>query len=574
MNPDKKKNISSVLYIIARGVAVVSGIFAMVLVILLVANYLQTQAVDPLNSKALTHLMERLQENPADNELKEQIRALDLLARKAYFTHHWQMRNGNILLFCCGLLLVGSLKYMSSLKRELPDLAEKADPDNSLMHNILARKYIIYGGLAVFIAALSFGIMSEKSAKSIEFGTESNPEPTPTLAAVDLSAFKSIRKNWPGLRGPEGKGIAYEANPIIKWDAITGENILWKMPLPLPGFNSPIVQSGKVFLSGGDRNSKEVYCFEAASGKMLWKGELNDVAGSPADMAAPSGDTGYAAASMAADSMRVFAIFATGDIACWDLNGTRLWAKNIGKPDNHYGHSSSLITYQGLLFVQFDQNSGGHLIALQAADGQQVYDISRDTGISWASPILVNTGARAELILNSNPAVISYEPATGRELWRVDCMTGEVAPSLAYADGRVYAVNDYASLVCLKIGNPAERVWEFEDDLSEVSSPVATESFLIVPTSWGTVSCFNSKTGERYWSHDFEEGFYSSPIIAGELVFLADMPGTFYVFKAAEEFELISTCKMGERILATPAFMYGRIYIRGDKHLFCIGNKE
>ena len=575
MNPEEKKNKTRIWYTIARRIAAVSAVFMVILIILLVANYIQTHTVDPLNSKALNTLMTRLQETPNDIELKEQIRSIDLLARKAYFTHHWQIRTGNIMLFCFGLILVISLKYMSSLKHRLPDLSESPDGDNAWENKFLARKYVMYGGLVVFVLAIILGIMSEKAARSVDFtGGEITAHTGEAAPAADLSALIDIRKNWPSFRGPEGRGIAYQEDPVTQWNGVSGENIIWKIPIPLPGFNSPVIWENKVFLSGGDRDNKEVYCIDAMTGEILWKGEANDVEGSPDDMPAPSGDTGYAAATMATDGVHVFAIFATGDLACWDMDGKRVWAKNIGKPDNHYGHSSSLITYKNLLLVQFDQNSGGHLIALKSASGELVYDKARDVQISWASPILVNTGTRAEIILNSNPSVVSYDPMTGAELWRAECMMGEVAPSPAYADGMVFAVNDYARLAGIKIGSPAEIIWEFDDDLSEVSSPVATDKFLIVPTSWGTVSCFNSKTGERYWYHDFDDGFYSSPVIAGDLVYLADMLGNFLIFKAAEEFELVSTCEMGERVVATPAFMHNRIYIRGINHLFCIGNEQ
>ena len=154
-----------------------------------------------------------------------------------------------------------------------------------------------------------------------------------------------------------------------------------------------------------------------------------------------------------------------------------------------------MITYRDVLLIQYDQNIGGHLIALKTDSGDLVYDQTRDIEISWASPILVNTGNRDEIILNSSPDVVSHNPLTGEELWRIDCMSGEVAPSLAYADGIVYAVNEYAKLAAIKLNGTPGILWESEDDLAEVSSPVATKDFLIVATSYGTISCYDSKTG-------------------------------------------------------------------------------
>ena len=150
-------------------------------------------------------------------------------------------------------------------------------------------------------------------------------------------------------------------------------------------------------------------------------------------------------------------------------------------------------------------------------------------------------------------------------------MMGEIAPSPAYADGMVFAVNDYARLVGIKIGDTPEIVWEYIDDLSEVSSPLATKDYLIMAASYGAVSCFENRTGERLWIEDFSEGFYSSPILVGENVYLMDMSGAMLVFKADRTYQLISRNELGEFAMTIPAFKNDRIYIRGEEHLFCIG---
>jgi outer membrane protein assembly factor BamB len=596
------------LYNIVKRVAIAAVIFALILSVLLIANYIQTKSIDPLNSKAISQLMAKLRENPDDTALKEQIRALDLLARRAYFTNQWQIRTGSILLFVSVLVFLIALKYMSSLKTRLPDLSESPGPDDTWENKLLSRKYIIFSGLGLFLLAFVLGILSENEMK--HFGLE---EAAGKMSAGDFPGIDEIRKNWPGFRGPEGNGIAYQTDVPIEWDGKSNKNICWKVPVPLPGYNSPILWGDKVFLSGADRKTQAVYCIDAGTGKIAWQVELNDIPGSPAKRPKTTEDTGYAAPTMTTDGQRVFAIFATGDIACLDFAGKRIWAKNLGMPENHYGHASSLIIYQDLLLVQYDQKTGGHLLALKTETGMLIYDKPRDVDISWASPIVVNTGARVEIILSSNPFVISYDPRTGQELWRVKCMSGEVAPSPAYADGMVYVVNEYARLAAIKLvsyqtsnivtqnarraiksftgvqgavlqksplaagGNESTApyiAWEFEDDLSEVASPLASKDFVIMAASFGAVSCFNSKTGERYWVQDFDRGFYSSPILVGDKVYLMDMNGVMVIFKADKEFQLIGTCELGEKAVTIPAFSQGRIYVRGEKNLFCIGKEK
>lgn len=570
MNSQKEehtsKNSSLMWYGIAKKIVIFAAVSAGILSVLMIANYLQTKSNDPLNSQVITQLISKLQDNPEDSVLKEQIRALDLLARKAYFTYQWQIRTGGYLLFAFVLLLLLAFKFLSSLQPRLPNLDEGLRSEEGWENKLLSRKYILFGGLGVFMLALILGIVSQSELKNIGLVKRGGSQ------ASDFASIEEMKKNWPGFRGPEGNGVAVDADYPTDWDGSSGENILWKTPISHPGYNSPIIWGKKIFLSGADRDTQVVYCFDADSGDLLWQTELNDIPGSPERRPSVGDDTGFAAPTMTTDGERVFALFATGDIACLDLEGKRIWAKNLGVPDNHYGHSSSLITYQDLLIVPFDQNTGGRLLALRARSGDVVYDQLRDVEISWASPILVDTGDRIELILNSNPFVMSHDPRTGEELWRVKCMLGEVAPSPVYADGMVFAVNDYARLVGIKLQGTPEVVWEYIDDLSEVASPLATKEFVFLAASFGTISCFDSKSGERYWFHDFDEGFYSSPILVGDKVYCMDMSGVLYIFKAQKEFELISRNELGEWAMTIPAFMHNRIYIRGKKHLFCIGN--
>lgn len=552
---------------IAKRIAIVTAVLAGILSVLMIANYIQTKSVDPLNSQAISQLMTRLQENPNDTALKEQIRALDLLARRAYFTHQWQIRTGSYLLFSVVLVLLLSLKYMSSLQPRLPDLSKSSEPDETWENKLLSRRYIIFGGLGLFILAFVLGILSQTDLKNIGIAKAGRSQGVAAFPSID-----EIRDNWPGFRGPEGIGIAYHTDVPIEWNGPSGQNIIWKTPIPHPGYNSPIVWGNRIFLSGADRGTQVVYCIDADSGEILWQAELNDIPGSPEQRPRVTEDTGYAAPTMTTDGQRIFVLFATADIACLDFEGNRIWVKNLETPDNHYGLASSLITHQNLLLVQFDQNAGGRLLALRTQSGDLVYDQPRDVEISWASPILVNTGDREELILNSNPLVMSHDPQTGQELWRVKCMQGEIAPSPAYADGMVYVVNEYARLAAIQLGETPEVAWEYIDDLSEVASPLAANDLVIMAASFGAVTCLDGKTGERYWLHDFDEGFYSSPILVGDNVYLMDMSGVLYVFKAAKEFQLISRNELGENAMSIPAFMHDRIYIRGEKNLFCIGD--
>jgi outer membrane protein assembly factor BamB len=155
----------------------------------------------------------------------------------------------------------------------------------------------------------------------------------------------------------------------------------------------------------------------------------------------------------------------------------------------------------------------------------------------------------------------------------VECLGGEVAPSAAYADGIVFVAVDHVTASAIDVSNHGSEpkiLWEWDEALPDAASLLANEDYLILPTGFGVVSCLDAKTGERCWEHEFDVGFYSSPILVNDRVYIIDLDGTMKVFKMDDEFELIASSEIGEDAYATPAFVGDRIYMRALTHLFCI----
>ena len=266
------------------------------------------------------------------------------------------------------------------------------------------------------------------------------------------------------------------------------------------------------------------------------------------------------------------AVFATGELVCLNMEGERIWARHLGVPRNHYGHASSLMSHEDLLFVQLDQEVDSKLLAFDLASGDPVWEVKRGA-ISWSSPILVDNLGRMELILTNSRAVDSYDPMTGSLLWRVECLEGEVGSSAAYADGIVFVSGEGAAGSAIDIGRHGAEpriLWQWDEALPDAASPLAKDGYLIVPTGFGVVSCLEAKTGRVLWEKDFDRGFWSSPIAVDDRVYLIDRSGSMQVFKLDDEFELLAESKLGEGAYATPAFVGDRIYIRGLTHLFGI----
>jgi len=582
-----------------ESIFVVSGIFSFIICVLLIANYFQINRADPVNTKVLNALIERLEQDESDQALREEIREFDLLARKAYFTNQWQIRFGGYLLLA-GVLVCVLAALMIDAKKTKVKVIELPVKNMYVLNQKNARKWLSVGGLMLAVTAMVFAFITHKNMADPVFReTIASPEgntflvpdsvqlsnqATDTIQSIvsDTAKTDTVKKlvfntldyptaamknNFPTFRGAGGIGQSFKKNAPVSWDGTSGQNIKWKTAVPLPGMNSPIVWGNHVFLTGANDTKQEVYCFNKNSGKIIWKANVPKSTQSPK----VSDDTGHAAASAATDGENVYAIFSNGDIAAIDHAGNMIWSGNLGVPDKSYGHSSSLIVYFDKLIVQYDQKKSSNLLALDTKTGKTIWSTPRKVKSSWSSPSIVNTGSRVEILVLADPGLSSYDPATGKQLWSINCTSGEVGPSIAYANGIAFAVNEYAKLAAIKLGDQPKILWENNDYLSDVPSPVATKDYLIVATSYGEVACYNAKTGDEYWVHDFESGIYSSPIIVGNQVYLMDKKGTMHIFKADKKFTLVGEPKLGEKSDYTPAFAEGQIFIRAGNNLYCIG---
>jgi outer membrane protein assembly factor BamB len=391
---------------------------------------------------------------------------------------------------------------------------------------------------------------------------------SPQATVMPAPSRDAIMRNWPSLRGPFGQGIAYGATPPIDFDAASGKNVRWKAPIPRPGASSPVVWEGRVFLTAADKSLREIYCFDAANGKMLWR----QSAGQPADLPKVSEEFVHAASTGATDGKLFFAIFSTGDLMAVDMKGAVAWTREFGAPKSSDGYASSLIAYKHL-FVQIDDSDSASLYALDPATGKTVWQNKRTVRESWASPIIVISGGREMVVLAENPTATAYDVNTGTVVLSTKCLGGEVAPSPAYARGTVIVANDQAKLTAISLAT-GTVAWSGEDDLPDVASPLATDDFVLTASSSGVISCYDIATGRRLWTHEFDESFYPSPILAAGRIYAMDNGGTMHVFQASKTFVSIAESRLGEESVATPAFAGDTMFIRGKGNLYCVGAKQ
>ena len=295
-------------------------------------------------------------------------------------------------------------------------------------------------------------------------------------------------------------------------------------------------------------------------------------------------DTGYAASSLATDGVRVYAIFASGDLAAFDFKGRLLWHKSLGIPISLYGYASSLEVWQNRVLVQFDQASAedgkSRLYAFDGATGNLVWETKRPVPNSWATPILARIENDYRLIAAGDPWVIAYDPDDGKEIWRADCIKGDVGASSILAGDLVIAIAPDMFNVAIRTGGTGDIsgthiAWENDDVAPTIVSPVADDTRVFFLDTYGTLYVVSLSNGELAYEYDFGDNVNSSPALVSGKLYVLSVDGNMYIGTAGEtEFTLEETNAIGERCYATPAFMPGRIYIRGEKHLYCIGNEE
>ena len=619
-----------------RNTAIVTAVFVLALASMLGVSYYQMQHVSPLESEVMETLKALNESNDENQKLQQQIRQLDLLSRKAYFVQEGQLKTGIYLLVGMVTVLVACLAlYYKDTKnlpeKELDPIDEWMTKSHARKYLSWAAGAAALVGIAVFIFQ-SVGTKAltaqsddvEDKSEMPQEGTEAVQDSLQEIALAHADSLKAASKReendacigYPeqkqarpkvkaystsivkidsakvvetdtavvaeelpelkiaskAFRGNNSSGTSSARGIATSWNLKSKKNILWQSTVPKHGYNSPVITGHNVFITGADEQARELYCFDVWTGELKWTVKADGISGSPSSMPKVNDDTGLAASTVATNGSEVAAIFATGDVICANMDGKRLWAKNLGLPDNHYGYASSLLMFGNILIIQYQNNSDARILALNTKNGNQIWSKATKDKIAWSSPIIAKLGGKSTLVVMGNPAIAAYNPGDGAELWRVDCMSGEVGSSPASADGLVFGASEYATCIAID-GATGETLWEASDYLPECSSLAATKDFVFCATSYGMVCAYDARTGEVKKEHDLTTPFYSSPVVVDGKVYLFSNSGKVYIFKSST-FDLITSFETGEKTFATPAFTDGMMIVRTDESLYCVKREK
>jgi outer membrane protein assembly factor BamB len=430
------------------------------------------------------------------------------------------------------------------------------------------------------------------------------------LSSAALLSATAGAANWPQWRGPGGMGVSTEKNLPVEWSA--SKNIKWKTAIAGRGHSSPVVWGNKIFLTtaiegdvvpgakavthvveggqvflhpdsvGADRkHTFKVLAVNADTGKILW--EQTAWEGTPYDNRHRKGS--FASATPVTDGSMVFAFFGSEGLYAYDMNGKLAWKADLGKLGTvGMGTGTSPILHENLIILQCDEEMGAasFLVALNKKTGKEVWRVARKVQVSWSTPILVATAKRAELITIGNEAVISYDPATGKELWRHKGVESNAIPSPVANQDMVFVSAGFPAKIAMAIRlgasgdltNSPNVLWKYAKGTAYVPSPILYDDYLYLTTDRGILTCLDAKTGEVKYEGGripIPATFTASPVAFDGKILLTSEDGDTFIVKAGPKHEILGTNSVGEPVYASPAISGQRIFIRGEKNLYAIG---
>lgn len=431
-----------------------------------------------------------------------------------------------------------------------------------------------------------------------------------SFASLSLLAAKVSAGNWPQWRGPDGSGISNEKNLPSEWSP--SKNIKWKTAIDGRAHSSPIVWGNKVFLTtaiegepvpgakavkhvlegdkefihpdsiGADRkHTFKVICLDRETGKIIW--QANAWEGTPYDNRHRK--SSYAASTPATDGKLVYAFFGTEGLYAYDFKGKLAWKAQLGNLATvGMGTGTSPILFNNLVILQCDEDNGqaSFIVALDKTTGKEVWKTPRKVQVSWSTPLLVRGPNRAELIASGTEAVIAYDPATGKELWRHKGLESNAIPSPVANNEMVYLVAGYPAKLALAIRlgqtgdltGSANVPWKYTKGTAYVPSPILYGDYLYLTTDRGILTCIDAKTGEVKYEGGripIPATFTASPVAFEGKILMTSEDGDTFIVKSGPKHEILGTNSIGEPVYASPAIADGRIFIRGEKNLYCIG---
>jgi outer membrane protein assembly factor BamB len=288
--------------------------------------------------------------------------------------------------------------------------------------------------------------------------------------------------------------------------------------------------------------------------------------------------------TIACDGSRLFIGMLNSDAimaTALDLDGEILWQKEVGKFVSKFGYAPSPVLYKSLVIFAADNMGGGYITAVDAATGDIAWRISRGNASSYSTPLVRTIGGRDQLVISGGDAVTSYDPASGSELWRTECIAEATCGTAVTVGDRIFASGGYPDQETVCLSADGKLLWSNETKFYEPSMVVSGDS-LVGVNDGGIAFCWSAESGELRWKKRLGGNFSGSPVVCGDRIYASNLDGQTFVFQAGEKYEQIAKNKLGDDCYASPAVANNRLYLRigvgrdrdRQEQLVCIGASE
>ena len=420
----------------------------------------------------------------------------------------------------------------------------------------------------------------------------------PSKFSSTCSIFLSVTSivwggNWAHWRGPAGNGSSPDAKPPIEWSET--KNVKWKVPVPGRGSGSPVIWENKVFVVSavaakggrgfdGERLSKlafKLFCFDRETGKILW--QKTTITATPHQ--GTHSTNGFASASPCTNGKHVYAHFGSRGLYCYTMDGELAWKRDdFGKMDtrNAFGEGSSPTLEGNKILVPWDHEGPSSLYALNCLTGKTIWQTKRDEPTNWCTPFVVENRGAKQVVMNGQTCIRGYELDTGKELWRIAGKAQRPVTSAVAINDLVIVASGFRGSYggAFRLGGRGDLkgtqnvAWSWEKNTPDLASPLLSGKLLYMhKAKSASLSCVNPLTGDAYYTAARIPGLstlYASPVAANGRVYITGRSGTTVVIKDSKKLEIISTNSLDEGVDATLAPIDNQLFIRGERHLFCI----
>lgn len=409
-----------------------------------------------------------------------------------------------------------------------------------------------------------------------------------------LSAVLLSGADWPRFRGPDGAGTSGDKTSPVIWSS--GENVAWKTALPGYGASSPITLGDKVFVTcysgygldqdqpGDVKNLRlHLLAIDRANGKILWS-KTQDSGIPEQEYRGFIALHGYASSTPATDGQTLFAFFGRTGVFAYSLTGEPLWRASVGERTHSWGSGASPIVWNNLVIVNASIESNS-LVALDKATGKEVW---RTQGIqeTRGTPLVVDLGGgRQELVVSMKGRVLGLDPATGGKLWDCQGVQDYICPSVIGNQGVVYiTAGRKPQTLAIRAGGKGDvtathTLWTL-DKSPKVATPLYYEGHLYWVGHQGHAVCVKADTGKVVYEQKLDisgkgDKVYASLVAAGNKFYAVTRQDGAFVLAAGPDFAELAHNRLDDKSVfnATPAVADGRLLVRSDRCLYCIGKK-